>query len=173
MSTCLKIGSLAIANRAALDLDQTYETIGGETLLRTVSGAAIRQETWRRLRTTLSGGGWLPAGLETINTSTTQTVACIVPRALIADASRQATLPAGRRADAGHLPFALALMAFGDAVNTPVTMAGNVATADAVSGAIGYQILYFPLLTCWVQRPTESGSRGDASYRWELVAEEV
>jgi hypothetical protein len=34
MSTLLKIGSLAIPNRAALDLDQTYETLGGETILR-------------------------------------------------------------------------------------------------------------------------------------------
>ena len=57
MTTLLKIGSLAVPNRAALDLDQTYETIGGETLLRTVSGAGIKQETWRRLRTTISGGG--------------------------------------------------------------------------------------------------------------------
>ena len=121
MSTLLKIGALAIPNRAALDIEQTYETIGGETLLRTVSGAAIKQETWRRLRTTISGGGWLPAGLETIDTSTTQTVACLVPRALIADASRQATLPVGRRADAGHLPFALALLPFGDAVPVSYT----------------------------------------------------
>jgi hypothetical protein len=173
MTTLLKIGALSIPNRAALDLDQTYESIGGETLLRTVSGAGIKQETWRRLRTTLSGGGWLPAGLETIDTSITQTIACIVPRALIADASRQATLPVGRRADAGHQPFALALLDFGDVVPTPLAIAGNLATADAVAGAIGYQILYFPLLTCWVQRPSESGSRGEASYRWELVAEEV
>jgi len=173
MTTVLKIGALAIPNRAALDIEQTYETIGGETLLRTVSGAAIKQETWRRLRTTISGGGWLPAGLESIDTSTTQSVACLVPRALIADASRQATLPVGRRADAGHLPFALALLPFGDAVPTPLAVVGNVGTATAVADAIGYQILYFPLLTCWVQRPSESGSRGDASYRWELVAEEV
>ena len=41
MSTLLKIGALAIPNRAALDLDQTYETLGGETILRTVSGAAF------------------------------------------------------------------------------------------------------------------------------------
>ena len=93
--------------------------------------------------------------------------------ALIANASRQATLPAGRRADAGHLPFALALLPFGDVVPTPLSIVGNVGTAAAVADAIGYQILYFPLLTCWVQRPSESGSRGDASYRWELVAEEV
>ena len=68
---------------------------------------------------------------------------------------------------------AKALIAFGDDVPTPLSIVGNVGTAAAVADAIGYQILYFPLLTCWVQRPNESGSRGDASYRWELVAEEV
>jgi hypothetical protein len=169
----LKIGSIEIPNRAALDLDQTYEPIGGETILRTMSGAGIKQVTWAKLRTTISGNGWSPPGLESLDTTTQQDVSCLIPRALIANAGRQATLPAARRSDEGAEPWAWAILPDGSPVNTPVDLAGDVATAIEVPGAIGYQILYYPRLTCWVSRPTESGVRSDATYRWEITAEEV
>ncbi len=169
----LQIGAIIIPMRAGLDLEQSYEPIGGYTVQRTLNGTGIPQRTWRRTRITISGGGWLPAGLETIDTTVSQAVACIVPRAMVADASRQATLPASRRADSGHTPWAFAILPSGDVVNTPVDLAGNLATADAVAGAVAYHIQYFPLITCWIHPPVESGSRGDASYRWELVAEEA
>ncbi len=169
----LKVGNVEIPTRAGLDLEQTYTPIGGETILRTLNGTGIKQTTWAKLRTTISGSGWSPTGLSLLDTTVPQSVACIMPRAVIADANRQATLPAARRGDSGALPWAWALLPSGDAVNTTITMAGNVATAGAVSGAIGYQIFYLPLLNCWVGRPTESGSRGDASYRWEVQCEEV
>lgn len=171
--TILKIGALAIPTRAGLDLEQTYEPMGGYAVLRTIDGTGIPQRTWRRTRTVISGGGWLPPGLESIDTAAQQVVGCIVPRALIADASRQATLPTARRSDAGHTPWAVALLPSGGLASTPLTLVGNVGTADAFAGAIGYHIEYFPQLTCWIHPPTESGSRSDATYRWELVAEEV
>ena len=37
----LKIGSIEIPARSSLDLEQTYEPLGGETFLRTLSGAGI------------------------------------------------------------------------------------------------------------------------------------
>lgn len=169
----LKIGSIEIPQHATLDLDQTFEPIGGETILRTVSGLGIKQATWRKLRTTISGGGWSPSGLAAIDYTQQQVIACITPLSVNANASREATLPVGRRSDSGYLPHGFAFMADGGRVATPVVMIGNVATLDAVTGAIGYQASYYPLLTCWASRPTESVSRGDASYRWELVAEEV
>lgn len=169
----LKIGALEIPNRAALDLDQTYEPIGGESILRTMSGAGIKQITWSKLRTVIQGGGWSPPGLEGIDTTTQQTVACLVPRSLFANASRQVTLPTARRSDAGAEPWAWAIRPDGSIVNTGMSLAGDLATADEVTGAIGYQIQYYPLLTCWISRPSESGVRGDATYTWTLTCEEV
>jgi hypothetical protein len=169
----LKVGSIEIPARACLDLDQTYEPIGGESILRTISGAGIKQVTWSKTRTTISGGGWIPNGLASINYAAQQTIACLVPRGVTCDGSRQATLPAARRADTGYTPWAIAMMDDGSAVSTPVSIATNTATATAVAGAVGYQVLYYPLLTCWVARPTESGTVGEASYRWEMVAEET
>lgn len=82
-------------------------------------------------------------------------------------------MPAARRIDSGFTPFATALLAGGRALSTPVTLAGNVATCDAVSGAVAYLVNYYPAPTVWMLRPNESGSQADASYRWELSAEEV
>lgn len=169
----LKIGSIEIPQHACLDLDQTFEPIGGETILRSINGAGIKQTTWRKTRTTISGGGWSPPGLDAIDYTQQQIIACITPRAVNCAASREAVLPAARRSDSGHTPYGIAFMPDGGRIETPVVMIDNTATLDAVSNAIGYQATYFPLLTCWCYRPTESGSRGDASYRWELVAEEV
>ena len=168
-----RIGSVDIPHRGGIDLDTTIEWIGGETILRTIGGAGIKQATWSKLRITFSGGGWIPPGLSGIDTTQQQTVAVAVPSALTADGSRQATLPTARRSDSGYEPWAWAIMPDGGVQDTPLALVGNVGTADAVAGALAYQILYYPQITAWISRPTESGERATASYRWELVAEEV
>jgi hypothetical protein len=169
----LKIGTLEIPARGALDLDQTYEPIGGEIILRTMSGLGIKQVTWAKLRTVISGGGWVPPGIAALDPTQQYSVACVVPRTITADGARQATLPAARRSDSGCTPYGIALFPDHSIVEVPVSLVGNLATADAASGAVAYQVGYYPLLTCWISRPTESGSRGDASHRWEIEAEEV
>ena len=169
----LKIGSVEIPQHATLDMAQTYERIGGETTLRTANGTGIKQATWSKIRTTISGGGWSPAGLDAIDYNSQQTLACIAPRAVNADINREAILPSARRSDTGYTPFGWAFLANGQRQETAAVMIGDTATLDAVTNAIGYQAVYYPLLTCWVHRPVESASRADASYRWELVAEEV
>lgn len=169
-----KVGALTIPTLAALDIEQTYAPLGGEGIFRTIGGTGIKQMTWQRQRVTTAGSGWLPAALAELDTSTSLVLACITPRAVACDfASRQATMPAKRRSDAGHTPWGVAILPDGGAVNTPLTLSGNVATLTAVAAAVDYQAIYLPQYTVWAMRPTESGSRGDASYRWELVCEEV
>jgi hypothetical protein len=171
----LKIGSIDIPLLAALDIEQTYDPIGGETVLRTIGGTGIKQTTWQKLRTSISGSGWIPAGLASLDTTAQQVIGCIVPRAVpCVFATRQATLPAARRSDSGHIPWGLAIMADNAVVVTTASLAGNVATVASVAGAVAYQALYLPSLTCWLtRRVSDSGNRSDASYRWEIEAEEV
>lgn len=171
----LKIGSIDLPLLAALDIEQTYEPIGGETVLRTIGGTGIKQMTWQKLRTTISGSGWIPAGLASLDATAQQVIGCIVPRSVPCNfVTRQATLPAARRSDAGHVPWGLAIMPDNTAVVSPASLSTNVATVDAVSGAVAYQALYLPSLTCWLtRRVSDSGNRSDASYRWEIQAEEV
>jgi len=170
----LLIGSMSIPQLAALDIDQQYEPLGGETILRAASGRGIKQMTYQRLKVTTSGAGWLPPGLDDLDYSEQHVLGCVTPKRVpAAFATRQATLPAARRSDSGFTPFGTAILAGGRALSTPVTLAGNVATCDAVSGALEYMVSYYPAPTVWLMRPHESGSQGDASYRWELIAEEV
>jgi hypothetical protein len=169
----LKIGSIEIPLRSALDCATAYEQIGGETILRTINGTGIRQETWKRLRATISGSGWIPPGLDAVDSTQQQVVAFAAPLSVGCDGSRQATLPAGRRSDSGYAPWAIALLADGGIIETPVSVVGNVATADAVSGAIGYQAWYYPQVTAWVSRPSQSLDHPTATWSWELLVEQV
>ena len=166
------IGGVSIPDLAALELQQTYEPIGGEMTLRTIGGSAIKQITWQKWRTTITGGGWLPFGLSSLDYSAQMAVACIVPRGVVCS-GLSATLPAARRSDTGYVPWGVALLADQTTQVTAATMAGNVATLDAVAGAIGYQAMYYPLLQCYVSRPKEQGVRETASYGWSIVAEEA
>ncbi len=166
----LKIGSFELPVYAGLDLAQRYEPMGGETILRAVSGRGIKQMTWAKTRVTTSGGGWVPSGLETLDFTAQHSLYCVVAQTVPAVlATRQATLPTTRRSDTGHIPYGLAELPGGQTVESQVTMAGNVATVTAVAGAVRYQVGYYPLLTCWVMRPTRSGPEP----AWELIAEEV
>jgi hypothetical protein len=168
----LKIGStFELPAYAGLELTQRYEPMGGETILRAVSGRGIYQRTWRKTRIVTSGSGWVPSGLQTLDFDAQHAVACIVPETVPAVfATRQATLPATRRSDNGHTPYGLAELPGGRTIEVGVTVATNLATVDAVSGAVGYQVGYYPLLTCWLLRPSRSGPVDPG---WELIAEEV
>lgn len=170
----LKFGTLEVPTLAALEIEQSYELLGGESIFRAVNGTGLKQATWSRVAINTSGSGWLPAGLDTLDRSQPITLACVTPRKVPAVlATRQATLPTTRRSDAGHVPWGIAHLADGSTVKTTATLAGNVATLAAVAGAIAYEAYYLPQFTVWAGKPVESGSRGDATYRWEIVCEEV
>lgn len=170
----LQIGSFVLPVAAGLELQQTYEQIGGQGILRAVSGRGIKQRTFSKLRVRTSGSGWLPAGFEEIDVDVQHVMKCIAPRRLLANFStRQATLPASRRSDSGFAPFAFAELSGGRLIDCALSLSGDVATAASVSGALAYHINYYPQLTVWVLNPTTSGNAGDASYGWELIAEEV
>lgn len=166
----LKIGDFALPVYAGFNLTQRYEPMGGEAILRACSGRGIKQMTWTRTRITTGGGGWVPSGLETLDFTAQHTVACVVAQTVPADfATRQATLPATRRADDGHVPYGLAQLAGGHTVMAGCAVVADVATVDEVTGAEAYQVGYYPLLNCWVLRPTRSGPEA----AWELICEEV
>lgn len=169
----LEIGGLVVRLDSGFDLDQQYEYLGGESVMRAMSGRGIKQQTWSKLRVTTSGSGWAPAALDSLDYSAQMTLKCIVPIGVFANpATRQATLPAARRSDASHEPFAWAYTSSGR-VPTPVVLVGDTATCDAVAGAQAYQVMYYPSLVVYAMRPRHSGSLGEASYAWELICEEV
>lgn len=170
----LKIGSLEIPLLAALEIEQSYDPLGGESIFRTISGNGLGQSTWKRCKITTSGSGWLPAGLSALDTTQKMTLSCVVPEDVVADpVTRQAVLPATRRSDAGCQPWGLAIMPSGEAVHTSVVVVDNVATLGAVANAEAYVAMYFPEYLVLASRPTRSGTRSDASYTWQIICEEV
>lgn len=168
----LEIGGLVIHAECGFDIDQAYEYLGGESVMRAMNGRAIKQQTWSKLRVVTSGSGWAPACLDSLDYAAQMVLKCVIPTGIFSNASRQAILPAGRRSDAEHFPFAWAYTPSGR-VMTPISISGNVVTCDAVPGAISYQVMYYPQITVYAMRPTHSGNSGDASYAWKLVCEEV
>ena len=170
----LIIGSVAVPVLSALEISQTYEPIEAVTRLRLADGSLIQRTAWRgKLRTTISGRGPIPAGLQGVDWSTSVTIECIAHRALAgAGTTRIFTLPTARRTDSESLPYGRALVGkFW--VPTPCTLVTNTATLDAVANATQYQVVYFPKLTCFSSPPTESRDADGTLFGWELTAEET
>lgn len=167
----LKIGDFEMPVLAALDIEQKYDVVKRESIFRTISQLGKKQAVpARKMKISTSGSGWIPAGLGAIDTNQQHLLACITPRILPADGvSRQATLPAGRRADAGHIPYGMAFFSSHYWQLSPATLVGNVATVTAVPDAVRYAVGYYPLVLCWIQEPTDNGP--DPS--WSFEAEEV
>lgn len=168
----LEIGGVVVPLWASMEIAQTYERLGGSTVLRMMSGAAKKQTHWGRLATRVSGTGNVPAGLDGIDWSQPQVLKCAAARSIGA-AGNVIAIPAARRSDAGHLPHGFAENAAGVLAATPVALAGDVATLTPVGGAVRYLVLWYPQLTVFSDGPAGDIDVGQARYGWELRAEEV
>lgn len=168
----LVIAGVSIPFDSAWGLSQTYETLGGRALLRTLSGAAVLQSHWAKVRTVVRGSGRYPDALAGVDWSSTFTLECAAPLG-IHSANTAITLPAARRTD--WAPFGMALVD-GRLVRTTISVVVNAATLGAVSGATGYVAYYFPKLTCYAVSAGPSRSfdgRVAGNAGWELIAEEA
>lgn len=167
----LKIAGVEIALQT-FPVSQTYRRVdGGSVLHRMLNGAGAPQHHWTKLATSIAGEGWAPAALAGVDWSAPVEILCVQPRA-IHSATVTATLPAARRTDLTVNFYAVALVG-NQIVPTPVIVSTNTATATAVTGATGYQFMYFPKLSCWSRGPVEPLDLTSGVYGWTLEAEEV
>lgn len=166
----LIFGGVEIPQTAALDLSQTYEPLGGSSLLRMSDGSGVKMTRWTKTRTSISGAGWIPPGLDAIDYSAQIVVDCVAPRAVLS-ATTAATIPAARRPDVA--PWAFAIMSDGRQVPTTCSMVVDAATAGAVSGAVRYVFQYLPRLTVFADPPRSSYDVAAAAASWSIDAEEV
>lgn len=165
----LVIGSIGIPIHAGLDFSQTYESFGGRSLRRAMNGAAVIQSHWNKLRTRISGSGWVPAGLSGLDLTATHTLKCVAPQAIYS-ASNSIALPVARRADLA--PYGFAIVA-GQPVETAVSVATNTATLTTVAGATAYQVMYYPQLTVVIAEINFDTDAAGAVFGWTLTAEEA
>lgn len=167
----LTIDGIRLPLRIGAEIQQSYEAMGGFTLLRLGSGAAVPQQAWRRLRTTVSARGIALPGLAAVDWLAPIALGCIAART-IQSAGRVIEIPGERRADAAA--YGWAITAEGLLRPTPVSVSGGVATLAAVVGAAGYQVAWYPLLTVYaVGGVQESYDAVGAVAGWEITFEEV
>lgn len=171
MSATFELGGVVVPVTAALDLQQQISVIGGASVLRMMNGAARKQTNWQKLAVALSGSGWAPLGLQSLDYSGPLTLKCGLPRA-VRSQSTSIALPVGRRTDSGYTPFARAHMADGREVDTPVSIAAHTATVTAVSGAISYAVWYWPQITVLASPPEETFDQASGECSWSISAEE-
>lgn len=169
MTHQLLIGGIPIPSHAGI-ASQQYEPLGGSTLLRMANGAGKKRTHWRKLKTTISGSGWLPLALQSLDFGAPIDIACIQARALSSPSSRVFALPTSRRADVQPWGWALVGREWVDA---EITLSGDQATLSAVEGAQLYQVNWLPLLTVYMDDPTSQMSVDSATYDWTIEAEEA
>ena len=165
----IELGGLTVPLWAAADFDQTYDVIGPRPIMRMMSGVGVMQSHWQKLKTSLNGSGWMPAGFDGLDRTAQQLLKCAAPRT-IQSASNAITLPAARRTD--YTPGMTALMPGRILVETPSSLVGNVLTGTTVSGALAYVAWYWPQLTGYIVGLTTNARQGDAG-SWKLDFEEV
>jgi hypothetical protein len=144
----IKIGAISIPDEAAFDIRQSYTPLGGKALLRTKNGAAILQQRWQKLSSTITGSGWLPDGLDAVDVSASQAVYCIAPLSVLS-ASNVITIPRTFRTDGDYVAQGVAIVG-GEMLATPAAVAGQVATLTVVAGATQYMVVYYPVITGFI-----------------------
>lgn len=170
MIRTFELGGLVIPVQAAGDISQTFEHIGGFTLHRMLNGAGVPQSHWRKLKTTITGSGWVPPGLAGLDYDATHVLKSVAARSLQATGN-VITVPAARRTDTGYAPTGYAIVD-GRYVSTPLVLVTNTATLTVVAGAQGYGVRYWPQFTVSA-RFTEDTRPVGASWSWRIEAEEV
>lgn len=165
----LIIGGVVVSFDASHQLSQSYESLGGRALQRMLSGSGNLQTHWAKVRTLIGGSGRLPAGLDGLDYTASMSLSCAAPRSIFS-ATTSATLPAAHRTD--WAPHGYAIVD-GRQVVTAISIATNAVTFTAVSGASGYVVVYYPILTVFAEPPRLSFTARGVVCGWEITAEEV
>lgn len=169
MKAPLIIGGIPLPTHAGLQR-QEYEPLGGSTLLRMANGAGKKRTHWSKLRTTISGSGWLPLALGSLDYSQPIEIACVHPRSMSSASSQVFALPSNRRRDVA--PWGMGLV--GDRWwPLEVTEGVESVTLEAIEGGSLYQVYWLPLLQVYLDDPTVGLDFEAATYDWTIEAEEA
>lgn len=169
----LIVGGIVMPDYAAsLGFDQRYaDATGGTVFLRMLDGSGIIQSHWKKLVTTATGRGSMPAPFGQLDKAVTHEISC-AQHIDIQSLSTTITVPSARRADTGYTPIGYAIVN-GIHVATPiVSIVSNVATLASVSGATAYIVRYWPKFMAFIAYET-GGDLLSAVSTWSLVAEEA
>lgn len=170
------VNSVTLTLYEALQYTQTYENIGGSSVLRMLDGAAVKQTNWSKIKTTISGSGGLPLGFSKLNFDGFLTLKCGAPRA-VTSGSNAITIPNEIRSDEGYAPVARKRLDgfFVPAALPVITTPGGetLATVPLDPSADAYMVLYYPELLVVMNNPSDSYDWGAVSTGFNITAEQA
>lgn len=171
MSYYFALNDCSIALEAGLEFSQTYELIGGTVIHRMQSGKAIKQTHFQKLKTVLTGKGWIPTGLDELDYTKPLLLKCAIPLS-ISGHSNQLLIPPGHRTDAYYIPKGYGLVD-GHLIETKLIIDECLVTLEHVDNAKIYQVHYYPELFVYAERPQVQGNVTSAEFSWSITCEEV
>jgi hypothetical protein len=167
------LGGLSLPFEAHLELSQDYEEEIDKRLIRHADGVARQQINWRgKIKTRLTGGGWVPPGFDALDYDAPLEMSCIAAKMVVSQ-DRVIEIPEARRADAGFEPFAIANVDGGRVDAAIASTAGDVITIAPVASAQFYAVFYYPKINVFASLPTQRHDAINDKYSWELEAREV
>ncbi len=165
------MGGYSVPIKAGLEFSQSYETLSGTAIHRMQSGRALKQTHFKKLKTVLSGKGWVPTGIDHLDYSKPLLLRCAIPLSIPCLAC-QLILPRASRTDASYTPIGFALIG-GKLLETNLSIQGNIVNLESVNDAQSYQVHYFPELLVYAEPPQIHGDVTGAEFTWSLTCEEV
>lgn len=163
------IGTLPIPDISGFKTNTAYRRIGPKTLFRSLNGTAIIATRWQKLGFTLSGSGWIPEGMDSLDEDVAVDFHLTGWRST-SSASPIITIPRTFRVDE-FTPVGYAFVV-GEAVDTDVTLSGNEATLTTVVGASQYQVKYCPIINSVITKIDRQHNQESNTFSWSIEAEE-
>ena len=168
----LIIDGIVVPLQSLLRFDQEYTDLVAQTFNRVAAGNGVLRLGWQgQMETVITASGWVAEPFGNFEFGRSVLIQCAMPRGA-SSATNTVEAPAGRRSDGIHVPTGWALVD-GLLQETPISgWVVNTATLDAVAGATGYRVQYFPEFT-GVVTLSDSTSNNDGTFRWRLEAETI
>lgn len=175
----LVIGGIEVPVHSLHDFRQSYSVVGGyNNRRRKYDGTGFAQEVWKRLKTVITASGILPPGFGSFEPTQQYVVQCAAGRK-VESLSNVIALPAGRRSGGIYDPVGYAWVpevgkhiADSEVEVGFSSVAGDTYTLNTHAGAQHYYVVYYPVITAYIQ-VTEDIDVREAGYGWTLDAEEV
>ncbi|WP_314408922.1 hypothetical protein [Pseudomonas kuykendallii] len=168
MSLPIMLGGVPIVLLAGAP-DQSSEPLGGETVVRMSNGQGVKMSHWAKESGSISGQGWMPAGLDGLDYSQPLELRLALAECITGSAL-QVPLTSTPRQDAE--PWCVALIGdTGQWAETPCSFADGVVTITPAAGATLYATYWYPVYQVFASKPPKSQSAG--SHGWTITWEEA
>lgn len=166
-----ELGGVRVPILACLEFSQTYEPIGGSVIHRMQSGKAVKQTHYTKWRTTLSGQGWIPVGLNALDYRLAQCLKCAAPQSVFSTYPCL-TLPTARRQDEPFVPKGFAMVGQ-ELMEVAMEMQADIATLSAIPDARGYCVHYYPEWQVFAEMTQMQANLHNAEFSWSITAEQI